>query len=253
MRRKFLLSVTKFIAAFVGIFSFLYLKKDENVGFSKKRLITLFYLRPPGVKNEKHFLANCIRCGACVKACPYNTLKLASFSDNASNGTPIFYASKKPCYLCDNLPCIAKCPSDALDKEILKQGIKSVNIGRAIVDESSCVAHFGIQCDACYRACPFIDKAIYLEYKRNARTNKHAMLIPKINYDYCVGCGMCERACITKIPAISVLPTEFILGQRNDNYVKGWVSGDDIILKDVDTSKKIDENKVMDYLNDTKI
>ena len=33
-------------------------------------------LRPPGALAEKDFLAACYRCGLCVRACPYDTLKL---------------------------------------------------------------------------------------------------------------------------------------------------------------------------------
>ncbi|MBZ7984733.1 ferredoxin-type protein NapG [Campylobacter sp. Cr9] len=247
MRRQFFTNTIKIVAVGVGAFSIFKLN-DTPKSESKIELKKGFFLRPPGVKNEKHFLANCIRCAKCVKACPYHTLSLASANDVASNGTPKFVAKEIPCYLCDGLPCIKACPTDALDKSINK--ISLVNIGRAIVDESSCVAHFGIQCDACYRACPFIDKALRLEYKRNERTQKHAMLVPKVDYDYCVGCGLCEKVCITKKPAIVILPTSFILGERNDNYVKGWVSGDDERLKNIDTSKKHDDKKAINYLND---
>ena len=34
-------------------------------------------LRPPGALSEKDFLATCIKCGMCVEACPFDTLKLA--------------------------------------------------------------------------------------------------------------------------------------------------------------------------------
>ncbi len=35
-------------------------------------------LRPPGALDEKDFLKTCIKCGMCVEACPYDTLKLAN-------------------------------------------------------------------------------------------------------------------------------------------------------------------------------
>lgn len=247
MRRQFFTNTFKVIAVGVGAFSIFKLN-DTPKSESKTTLKKSFFLRPPGVVNEKHFLANCIRCGLCVKACPYNTLELAKIGEFANIGTPNFVAKETPCYLCDNLPCIKACPTNALDKKITK--INDVNIGRAIVDKSSCVAFFGIQCDACYRACPFINKAIKLDYKQNERTGKHAMLVPEVDYEYCVGCGICEKVCITKKPAIVILPTDFILGERNDNYVKGWVKNDDIHLKDIDTSKNYNDKKAVDYLND---
>lgn len=38
-------------------------------------------LRPPGAINENAFASACVRCGQCVQACPYDTLKLAVLVD----------------------------------------------------------------------------------------------------------------------------------------------------------------------------
>ena len=40
-----------------------------------------YVLRPPGALKEKDFLKACIKCGQCVEACPYDTLKLAQRGD----------------------------------------------------------------------------------------------------------------------------------------------------------------------------
>ena len=97
--------------------------------------------------------------------------------------------------------------------------------------------------------CLLIDKALYLEYKRNDRTAKHAFLLPVVDGDICTGCGMCEKVCITKKPAISVVRREFVIGKMNDNYVIGWEKGGDKKLKDADTKIKLDKTKALDYLN----
>ena len=34
-------------------------------------------IRPPGALDEEDFLAACVRCGLCVRDCPYDTLRLA--------------------------------------------------------------------------------------------------------------------------------------------------------------------------------
>lgn len=210
-----------------------------------------FFLRPPGARDD--FLASCIKCGLCVEACPYDTLKLSSIFDETSIQTPYFEPRKVPCYMCEDIPCAVICPTGALDvKSMQKDGKLDINlmkVGVAVVDMKSCVAYYGIQCDACYRACPLLDEALYLEYKRNDRTAKHAFLLPVVDSKICTGCGKCEKVCITDKPAISVVRREFVLGKMNDNYVIGWEKGGDKKLKDTDTSINLDENKALDYLN----
>lgn len=239
-RREFFKTSFKVVAFGVSVGAF-----SKILSSDKKA-----YLRPPGADDKKHFYANCIRCGKCVIACPYNTLSLASVLDTPPNGTPFFEPRKTPCYLCEDIPCIKACPTDALDKKYLKEGVLNTKMGKAVVDDSSCVAYFGIQCDACYRACPLLDKALKLEYKRNERTNKHGKLIPVVVNEACVGCGKCERVCITDKPAIKVLDNELVLGKMGQNYIKGWDSDDESRLKGVDTKVKLDKNKAVDYLND---
>ncbi len=210
-----------------------------------------YYLRPPGVEDEEKFLSKCIRCGLCVKACPYDTLKLASLLDSPKNGTPFFEARKVACELCEDLPCIKDCPTGALDKKYLEleKGYAKLKMGIAIVDSANCIAHWGIQCDACYRACPLIDKALKIELKHNERTQKHAFMIPVVDNELCVGCGKCEKACITQEPSIRVLPGAFILGSVGNHYIKGWDKEDEKRLKDANSQKKIGDKGARDYLN----
>ena len=53
-------------------------------------------LRPPGALPESDFLAACVRCGLCVRDCPYDTLHLADLGDPVVAGTPYFTARKSP-------------------------------------------------------------------------------------------------------------------------------------------------------------
>jgi len=213
----------------------------------------LVLLRPPGAKAEKQFLKSCIRCGLCVEACPFDTLKLATLEDGISVGTPYFEPRKIPCHMCEHIPCVPACPTGALDANLVstagKLDINKAKMGVAVVDMKNCVAYWGIQCDACYRSCPLIDKALYLEYRRNERTQKHAFLLPVVDSDICTGCGMCERACITEKAAITVLNREVVLGKVGDNYVKGWVKEDERRVDDADSKIKLDIKKATDYLN----
>ncbi len=228
-------------------------------------------LRPPGAsKNDADFVASCIKCGLCVESCPFYTLKLATPNDDTTLGTPFFEARKVPCYMCKDIPCAAACPTDALDLKRLykpkkheedgqsytQADINNATMGIAIVDSKHCVAYAGIQCDACYRACPLIDKAIKLEYKRNERTGKHGFLLPVVDSDYCTGCGMCEKACVTELPTIIVLPRSVALGKMGTNYIKGWDKTDENRLFELKEQKNIKSKKPshsdsLEYLNNS--
>lgn len=214
-------------------------------------------LRPPGAKNEEEFMKLCIKCGKCTTFCPYDTLKLAKPEDSIPMGTPYFIPREIPCYMCEDVPCVPVCPTKALDSALLSKNsadgvmdIRKAQMGVAIVDEKNCVAYWGIQCDACYRACPLIDEAIKLEYKTNERTNKHTFLLPIVDSDVCTGCGKCERACITEKAAIMVLPRDKVLGSVGTNYVKGWEEKDESRLENVKSQSTTKDSKgAINYLN----
>lgn len=56
-------------------------------------------------------------------------------------------------------------------------------------------------------------------------------------------------ACVTKKAAISIVECERVIGEANDNYVKGWIEGDDEKLKEIGTRIELDPQKSKDYLN----
>ncbi len=218
---------------------------------------TQLILRPPGALEESDFLATCIKCGMCVEACPFDTLKLAKPGDNKPLGTPYFEPRDIPCYMCTDIPCVPVCPTDALDIKSVQDENKQLDInkakmGVAIIDDNSCIAFWGIQCDACYRACPLLGEAISIEYTKNERTGKHAFLKPVVHADVCTGCGLCEKACVTEKAAIFVLPREVALGRAGDYYIKGWDKNDEKRLENA-TSKRnvtgINEKSAVDSLN----
>ncbi|MBW8190968.1 ferredoxin-type protein NapG [Neiella marina] len=182
-------------------------------------------LRPPGALAEAEFMAACVRCGLCVEACPYDTLKLATLFEPAPMGTPYFDARAVPCEMCDDIPCQVACPSGAISPELAS--IDDARMGLAVlIDQETCLNWQGLRCDVCYRVCPLIDEAITLEAQRNTRTGHHAMFIPTVHSDACTGCGKCEQACVLETSAIKVLPRDVAKGELGKHYRWGWVEKD---------------------------
>ncbi|HRF71537.1 MAG TPA: ferredoxin-type protein NapG [Accumulibacter sp.] len=178
-------------------------------------------LRPPGAGREDDFLGACIRCGMCVRDCPYNILELSRPESPVATGTPYFTARTAPCEMCEDIPCVKACPTGALDHRLTD--INQSRMGLAVLsDQETCLNWLGLRCDVCYRVCPLIDKAITLEVRPNTRTGRHAMFIPTVHSEHCTGCGKCEKACVTEEASIRVLPTKLAKGSLGEHYRIGW-------------------------------
>lgn len=254
-RRKFLFNMVRGIgAATVGGLVW--------TGFLDGKKACPTILRPPGAVAEQEFLAKCTKCGLCVEACPFKSLLLAAPGDERPAGTPYFRMHENPCRMCRDIPCTVSCPTGALDSSLVSdtdaQGktvlnVNRTKIGLAAIDRETCIAYWGIQCDACYRACPVIDKAITVEYTRNERTGKHAMLAPVIQSKHCTGCGLCEHACVTKKASVFILPRELAMGESSDRYIRGWDTADEERMQDISeettTVTPRSEKAPIDYLN----
>ncbi|KHL70953.1 MULTISPECIES: ferredoxin-type protein NapG [Pseudomonas] len=183
-------------------------------------------LRPPGALAEEDFLAACVRCGLCVRACPYDTLKLATLGEPVPTGTPFFTARDVPCEMCEDIPCVPACPTGALDHALTD--INEARMGLAVlIDQEQCLNYLGLRCDVCYRVCPVIDEAITLERYHNPRSDRHALLLPTVHSEHCTGCGKCEQACVLPdASAIKVLPRPLAQAKAADHYRKGWEEKD---------------------------
>ncbi len=214
-RRQFLFDAAK-LACGAGMLG-------AGLGFyaTHARALPPTAIRPPGARAEAEFLGACIRCGMCVRDCPYHILDLASAGQDIATGTPYFTARSGPCEMCDDIPCVKACPTGALDHEL--KDIDKARMGLAVlVDHETCLNFLGLRCDVCYGVCTLIDKAITLEQQHNPRTGKHAMFIPTVHSDQCTGCGKCEKACVLERAAIRVLPRHLAKGELGSHYRLGW-------------------------------
>jgi MauM/NapG family ferredoxin protein len=169
-------------------------------------------LRPPGALAEDDFLATCIRCGRCADACPNRCITaftedagrdLAMKPGRGQRGTPVIFPRRQACMLCNGAPgdellCTAACPTGALrptrnDAASIREHVR---MGQAVVDENLCYSHNGSSCGVCVRACPLEGIALRAGMRE----------VPIVDPQACVGCGLCERACIRYPQAIRVHP-----------------------------------------------
>lgn len=214
-RRQFLLDTSKMVcgAGAAGLVLALVAKQAKALPPGA--------IRPPGAGPEEDFQSACIRCGLCVRDCPYDILTLARPEQPVATGTPFFVARSKPCEMCEDIPCVKACPTGALDHSL--HDINKAKMGLAVlVDHETCLNFLGLRCDVCYRVCPAIDKAITLELQHNERTDKHAFFLPTVHSDQCTGCGKCEASCVLETAAIKVYPIKLAKGEIGAHYRLGW-------------------------------
>ncbi|MBC8212490.1 MAG: ferredoxin-type protein NapG [Gammaproteobacteria bacterium] len=244
-RRKFLKGITQnvAIASTGGLIWASLLQKEARAMPSA--------MRPPGALDEKDFNAKCIKCGQCVTACPYDTLKLANTSDQTPIGTPYFIARDIPCYMCPDIPCMKACPTGALTPKL--ENIEDARMGLAVIDIENCLSWLGLRCEICHRECPVKDSAITVEHHPR-KLSKHAMFVPLVHSDACTGCGICEKACPTDEAAIKIVHPELVQGSVGEHYRLGW-ENEGAITQEFTPEKMRSDTSVdvepggLDYLN----
>lgn len=243
-RRRFLTNIARSASA-VGI-----LGLGLGLYSTQSRSLPATAIRPPGVHSEEDFLAACIRCGLCVRDCPYDTLKLAKPGENVPLGTPWFEARTIPCEMCEDIPCVKACPTGALDPELTN--IDDARMGLAVlIDEENCIAFRGLRCEVCYNICPVRGKAITLDRRHNERTGKHARIIPVVHSEACTGCGKCEAACVVEKATIKVLPHHIAQGEMGAFYRLGWEekqkAGGSLVTPDFEHRYTLPEGQSYDF------
>ena len=177
-------------------------------------------LRPPGSLEETEFLARCIRCGQCMKACPTNAIQPTLFEAGIEGlWTPMLVMRVGSCeYNC--VQCSQVCPTGAIWKmteeekhgKVARPGAtgqpKPVKIGTAFYDRGRCLPWaMDIPCIVCEEFCPTSPKAIWVIDEQVQKSDGSIITVqqPRVDVDRCVGCGTCENVCpVQDRPAIYV-------------------------------------------------
>lgn len=169
------------------------------LGAKKARAATT--LRPPGALPEAEFLARCVRCFQCGDVCPNACIQFHGLEAGlVEAGTPFIRPREQGCTTC--MKCTQVCPTGALvptpaEEEAI---LATVKMGLARLNRDMCYSYADPPrtCGVCYRACPFPGKAMSIGLYEQ----------PVVHRDQCVGCGLCEQACIHLPQAIRVIPAD---------------------------------------------
>ena len=136
------------------------------------------FVRPPGARSPKEFLALCVKCQKCINVCPTLAVQSVTILEDLANaGTPQMNFLRGTCDFC--MECTRVCPTGAL--RAIPQD--EARLGVAIVRPEICIAYSWVGCTKCYHACPI--QAISLD--ENNR--------PIVEAAKCDGCGICENIC----------------------------------------------------------
>ncbi len=145
-------------------------------------------LRPPGALPEPDFLARCVRCGECMRACLTNTLQPDWYRAGLEGlWAPRLEMRHAHCEFSCNV-CGLVCPTEAI-RPLPLQEKQHARIGTAVIDRNRCIAWAeDRRCQVCDEICPY--NAIFMARERN-----HPVGLPVVDSNRCSGCGTCEEVC----------------------------------------------------------
>jgi MauM/NapG family ferredoxin protein len=182
-------------------------------------------IRPPGALPEMDFLAQCVRCGECMAACPTNTLQpiwldagfMGLFSPSL---TPRRGYCNPECRMCGDV-----CPTDAIRKLSQNERIWA-KTGTAVIFRQKCLAwEHQKSCMVCDEVCPY--KAVEFRKEPGNRVP-----VPLVHEEKCSGCGYCEHFCpVQNQAAIVVTPMGALRMSEGSYIIQGKSQGLNLLIK----------------------
>lgn len=168
------------------------------------RVISENLIRPPAALTETDFLSRCVRCAACILACPTNTLQATWFESGVSAlFSPSLMLRRGYCDP-DCHRCAQVCPTGAI-RQVAEPDRVWAKTGTAIINHRKCLAwEHNAKCMVCDEVCPFgaVDFG---------RETGCAVTVPRVKEEKCSGCGYCEYHCpVQNRPAITISPMNAI-------------------------------------------
>lgn len=154
-------------------------------------------IAPPGAISYSHLKEYCTACQACVSICPSRIIH-PSFSNYGLDGFMLPYLDYRQgfCRYDCNL-CSQVCPSKALKPSTIEEK-KVIKTGKARFNPKYCVVlQEHTDCGACDEHCP--TKAVHMVPR-----GSKGLRIPKVDEEFCIGCGGCEYICPATPKAIVV-------------------------------------------------
>ncbi len=154
----------------------------------ERALVNGTLIRPPGALPEPEFLANCIRCGECMKACATNTLQPIWLKAGLEGiFTPAMLPRLAACAVNCNV-CGKVCPTGAIRDLILIEK-NHAKVGTAWINRQNCLVwEQDKKCLVCDEVCPYGAVSFQaVPDRKNA--------VPFVVENRCLGCGWCESKC----------------------------------------------------------
>lgn len=131
---------------------------------------------------------HCVGCQLCVAQCPNGVLRPSS--DPMHFMQPVMSYDRGACRP-ECTRCSQVCPAGAI-KPITAIEKSSIQIGHAVWRKKYCVVVTDhVQCGNCARHCP----AGAIQMVPIDPADDLSDLIPAVNVEKCIGCGMCEYVC----------------------------------------------------------